>query len=133
NVVGDQDPAFSPDGKSVAFMRIVGEGTPDVYAVPVSGGFTRRLTFDKRLVNGITWTADGKRIVFSSKRDGSQSLWVVPVGGGEPRRLALGSAGASNPTISRKGDRLTYRQGDIHPNLWAVEISGSGGREHGRP
>jgi Tol biopolymer transport system component len=133
NIGGDHNPAFSPDGKLVAFTRIVGEGTTDVYTVPVSGGPARQLTFDKVQVYGTTWTADGKKIIFSSRRDGSQSLWVVPTAGGEPRRLALGSAEAFNPTISRRGDRLTYLQGDIHPNLWAVEISGSGGRESGRP
>lgn len=128
NVVGDQNPVFSPDGKSVAFMRIIGEARNDIYTVPVLGGTPHQLTFDKAFVNGLTWTADGKKIIFSSRRDGGQSLWVVPLAGGEPTRLPVGGATASNPTISRNGDRLAYRQGLIHPNLWAIEISGSGPR-----
>ncbi len=122
NVVGDHKPVFSPDGKSVAFLRIIGEATTDIYTVPVSGGTPHQLTFDKTFVNGLTWTADGKRIVFSSHRDGGQSLWVVPVAGGEPTRVPVGGAVASDPTISRNGDRLAYRQGLLHPNLWVIEI-----------
>jgi Tol biopolymer transport system component len=122
-VVGDQDPVFSPDGESVAFIRIVGEATADIFVVPLTGGAPRQLTFDRTYVNGVTWTADGRRIVFSSHRGGGQSLWVVPVAGGEPARLPLGGATAYNPAISPRGDRLAYRQGGLHPNLWVIELS----------
>jgi Tol biopolymer transport system component len=117
NIVGDQNPVFSPDGKSVAFIRIVGEGTPDVYVVPVFGGPARQLTFDERMVCGITWTADGKRLIFSSRRDGGQSLWTMPLSGGEPERLNLGGAAATDPTVSQEGDKLAYTHGLVHPNL----------------
>jgi hypothetical protein len=122
-VVGDQDPVFSPDGESVAFMRIIGEATADIYVVPLAGGTSRQLTFDRTFVNGITWTAEGRSIVFSSHRGGGQSLWVVPVAGGEAARLPLGGATASHPAISSRGDRLAYTQGDLHPNLWVIELS----------
>ncbi|HZD49662.1 MAG TPA: winged helix-turn-helix domain-containing protein, partial [Silvibacterium sp.] len=128
NVVGDQNPVFSPDGKSIAFMRIIGEGAPDVYTVAVSGGPVRQMTFDKAAVFGLTWSADGKKIIFSSHRDGGQSLWAVSVAGGEPERLPVGGANATHPTISRKGDRLAYTQGTIHPNLWSIALSKDGGK-----
>jgi Tol biopolymer transport system component/DNA-binding winged helix-turn-helix (wHTH) protein len=122
-VVGDQNPVFSPDGESVAFIRIIGEATSDIFVVPLADGAPRQLTFDRTFVNGLTWTADGRRIVFSSHRGGGQSLWVVPVAGGEPARLPLGGATATNPAISPRGNRLAYTQGDIHPNLWVIELS----------
>jgi Tol biopolymer transport system component/DNA-binding winged helix-turn-helix (wHTH) protein len=121
NIVGDMDPAFSPDGQLVAFMRIVGEGTPDVFVVPVAGGSPRQLTFDRSFVNGITWSADGSRVIFSSRRDGAPSLWAVSLDGSQPERLPLGSA--EQPSVSRRGGRLAYRQGQIHPNLWQVDFS----------
>lgn len=128
--IGDQDPVFSPDGKTIAFIRIVGEGTPDIYVAPVSGGPVRRLTYDKAAVAGITWTSDGQKLVFSSRREGSTSLWVIPVRGGDPKRLPLGGAVASDPTISRQGSRLSYTQGYVHPNLWQIQISGSAATQH---
>jgi Tol biopolymer transport system component/DNA-binding winged helix-turn-helix (wHTH) protein len=126
NVVGDQNPVFSPDGKTVAFIRIIGESVTDIYTVPVSGGAIQRLTFDKPPVIGLTWTTDGTKIVFSSHRGGGSSLWTVSLRGGEPERLPLGGATAFEPTISRKGNRLAYTQGWIHPNLWSIEIGNRG-------
>ena len=122
-VIGDMAPVFSPDGQSVAFTRIVGEATADFYVVPVAGGNPRQLTFDQTYVKGVTWTADGRRIVFSSHRGGGQSLWVVPIAGGEPARLPLGGATASNPAISLRGGRLAYTQGEFRPNMWVMELS----------
>jgi Tol biopolymer transport system component/DNA-binding winged helix-turn-helix (wHTH) protein len=123
DLIGDQDPVFSPDGKFIAFIRVVGEGTPDIYTAPVSGGPVRRLTYDKAALGGITWTSDGQKLVFSSHREGSKCLWVVPSSGGQPKRLPFGGI-ASDPSISRQGNRLSYTQGDIHPNLWVIQISG---------
>ena len=64
DLIGDQDPVFSPDGKFIAFIRIVGEGTPDIYIAPVSGGPVRRLTYDKAPLEGMTWTSDGTEACF---------------------------------------------------------------------
>ena len=36
-------PKFSPDGKSIAFTGNY-DGNPDVYVIPVGGGFPERLT-----------------------------------------------------------------------------------------
>ena len=132
-VVGDQSPVFSPDGKSVAFIRIVAEGNFDLYTVPLSGGSPHQLTVDRTAIFGITWTADGRRIIFSSHRGGEQSLWVIPSTGGEPSRLPVGGASATFPAVSRKGNRLAYTQGDVHPNLWVMDMSGSPPKSSGPP
>jgi Tol biopolymer transport system component/DNA-binding winged helix-turn-helix (wHTH) protein len=133
NVVGDQDPVFSPDGKSIAFIRVIGEGATDIFTVAVSGGPARQLTFDKSGVFGLTWSAGGKKIIFSSHRDGGLSLWAVSLAGGEPERLPLGGAAATGPTISRKGGRLAYTQGLIRPNLWSIALSQNGRKVSGGP
>src|SRR5262245_60002722 len=39
----ESDPAFSPDGKTIAFTAQY-EGNRDVYVVPIEGGVPRRLT-----------------------------------------------------------------------------------------
>jgi Tol biopolymer transport system component len=91
------------------------------------------MTFDKAAVFGLTWSADGKKIIFSSHRDGGQSLWAVSLAGGEPERLPVGGAAATDPTISRKGDRLAYTQGTIHPNLWSIAVSKDGRKVTGGP
>src|SRR5262249_44745179 len=66
----DWAPKFSPDGKSLAFLRASGPGlVEDIYVVPATGGEARRLTFDNRMIGGApAWSADGRDIVFSSGR-----------------------------------------------------------------
>ena len=39
-------PAISPDGQTVAFLRVTSGGVSDIYLVPFAGGEPRRLTFD---------------------------------------------------------------------------------------
>jgi Tol biopolymer transport system component len=76
----------------VAFVRIAGEGVADIYEVPLKGGEPRQITFDSKYIGGVTWTADGKDIIFSSHRAGSTSLWRIPGTGGTPQRLPMGSS-----------------------------------------
>ena len=130
DTIGDFFPAYSPDGKTVAFVRLVAEGNADLYVESASGGTVRQLTFDKAYILGVAWSADGKDLVFSSHRGGSQSLWFVPTVGAVPQRLPRGGAIATDPAISRQGNRLTYKQGDIHPNLWIIDLAGGVAGSH---
>jgi Tol biopolymer transport system component len=43
----------------------------------------------------------------------------------------VGGASATFPAVSRKGNRLAFTQGDIHPNLWTIELSGNPSKSSG--
>ncbi|MFZ0805280.1 MAG: winged helix-turn-helix domain-containing protein, partial [Candidatus Sulfotelmatobacter sp.] len=105
DAIGDFSPVYSPDGTTVAFIRLVAEGNGDLYLVSASGGIARQVTSDKAYIYGVAWSADGKDLVFSSHRDGSQSLWFVSTVGAIPKRLPLGGAISTEPAISRQGNR----------------------------
>ncbi len=66
----------SPDGNTIAFDLL-----GDIYVVPITGGTARPLT------NTVAWdmqprfSPDGKRIAFTSDRDGADNIWVMSVGG----------------------------------------------------
>lgn len=120
---GDRDPVFSPDGKILAFARMSALEVEDIYLVPVAGGEPQRLTFDDKLLGGLDWTADGREIVFSSTRSGDSNLWRIPVSGGTPQLLPGVGTGASSPSVSRQGNRLTYMLSTSDSNIWRIEIS----------
>ena len=87
---GEGDAAFSPDGKSVAFVRSVDDNHGAVWVVPAAGGEARRLTSDDVGAAYPRWSPDGKQILFAARWSAGvedRALWVVPSAGGEPHRL----------------------------------------------
>jgi eukaryotic-like serine/threonine-protein kinase len=123
-------PTFSPDGGSLAFIRGHSRPLSDIYVLRLSDsgqprGEPRRITYDNNFIYGLDWTADGRSIVFSSARGGVWSIWRVSAFGGEPERLPLGGNNAFWPTVSRKGNRLAYSEGEADWNVWRVAAPGS--------
>ncbi len=63
---GESDPAFSPDGRELAFIADR-SGTPQVHLMRVDGGEARRLTSVATGVQGpLRWSPDGARLAFVS-------------------------------------------------------------------
>ena len=120
----DWSPAFSPDGRSVAFLRMSGPGLDDdIYVVPVTGGQGKRLTFDNRQVGeGLAWTPDSRDIVFSSWRAGASTLWRIPATGGSPQRIEGVGASAAGPAIALNRQRLVYTSGSARQSFERVNL-----------
>ena len=102
-------PAFSPDGKTIAFSAQY-DGNTDVFIVPAEGGVPTRLTWHPGadLVQG--FTTDGKRVLFSSPRavftTRYSQLFTVPLDGGMPDALPIPNADAG--TYSPDGRTVAY-------------------------
>ena len=102
-------PAFSPDGKTLAFTGEY-EGNFDVYSIPVEGGQPTRLTWhpEPDVVRG--WTPDGAAVLFSSGRaaftNRFNGLFTVPVGGGFPTQLPIPNG--VEASFSPDGSRIAY-------------------------
>src|SRR5216684_4673541 len=103
---GDFNPQFSPDGQTLAFNR-GSQGIHSIYTVPVSGGEEQRLISGATFNEGLTWTSDGRDIVFAkaSWLANAGWLWRKSLYGGEPERLQFGQEGVE-PSI--RGNRLVY-------------------------
>jgi Tol biopolymer transport system component len=125
----DAQGKFSPDGKTVAFVRFHGPITHDLFVVPTLGGEPKRLTFTNRFFNGLTWAADGKEIIFTNQVGDENSLWRISAKGGTAQRVAEVSAvDASEPAMSRQGNRLAYRQVSVNTNVWQIRMPVAKGR-----
>jgi len=126
-VIGDYNPAFSPDGKWLAFARSPRWSTDDLYLMPLAGGEPKRLTFDNMTINGLTWTPDSREIVFDSRRGGSsRHLWRAAIAGGTPERVDTVGADVLSPAISPLGRRLAYTQTLDDINIWRIELDAAG-------
>ncbi len=89
--LADQDPHVSPNGRQVLFRRIRSVGVDEMMIHEVGSGREWPLVKDGDAIYGMTWTKDGRQVVFSSNRGGDQGLWVVDAKAkAEPRRLSVG-------------------------------------------
>lgn len=130
SIVGNQDwgPAFSPDGKELAFVRSNGTLTRgEIFIMSADGSGTRRLTFDDAWIpTPPAWTRDGKSIVFSSTRSGLPTLWRIPLSGAPAVQITQVGAKAFHPAVAASGHRLAYQQEMGSSSLWNLELSGIG-------
>jgi eukaryotic-like serine/threonine-protein kinase len=121
--LGDFAPAFSPSGKTLAFVR-AHSGTFGIYLLSISENGEardepRRLTPDQPLIGGFAWTSDSRGVVFSSGQVGSTNLWTIAASGGRPERL-VGGENATDISISRTGDQLVYARSSFDSNIWRI-------------
>jgi dipeptidyl aminopeptidase/acylaminoacyl peptidase len=65
---GDHSPAFSPNGKQIAFIsKRCKDSAAQIYLIALHGGEARKLTSLSTGTSGpLVWSPDGKRIAFSS-------------------------------------------------------------------
>jgi Tol biopolymer transport system component/DNA-binding winged helix-turn-helix (wHTH) protein len=124
HTVGDHIPAFSPDGRSIAFRRISSPSVTEIYVMSAEGGQPNRITFDRGSVEGLAWTPDSRSLVFAAHRLGTSGLWRVPVGGGLVDGIPIAGPMVGSPAVSLEGNRLAYTQGFLHSEISRVEMNG---------
>ncbi len=67
---GVNEMAISPNGKEIAFIS-----RGEVFVTSVNESFTKRLTNTPERERFVTWSADGKSVVYSSERNGKWSIY----------------------------------------------------------
>ena len=154
----DSEPEWSPDGHSIAFMRIPssglravapgprGQASPGPFASPRAetgagreiwrahegpGSVFREVTAR----NQFLW-ADGGRLVFPWEGDGWTHLYSVPAEGGQPALLTPGAFEVEDVALApgRREVVFSSNQGDIdRRHLWKVAAAGGTPRARSLP
>jgi Tol biopolymer transport system component len=72
---GDWRFEVSPDGSTLAFIRYEKVGIADLFVVPMGGGEPRRLSNWNATIYGLSWTPDGRDIVYAVDEPTASRLW----------------------------------------------------------
>ena len=122
---------LSPDGKRLAIL--VRELHSNVYIYDVARGRGSRLTLEGDNYYPI-WTPDGKRIVFSCRREGEENwhlFWAPADGSGEAELLCSSKAKLAPCSWSSDGKRLVGYglHSTTGSNMWVLTLEGEGALE----
>ena len=99
--------ALSPDGKKVAFV-VRGE----VFAASsTDGGDAARVTFTPAAESQIAWSADSRRLVYVSDRDGPTHLFLYDFTTNAETQLTRNAASDDTPRFSPDGKMIAFERG----------------------
>ncbi|HEY1709842.1 MAG TPA: winged helix-turn-helix domain-containing protein [Rhizomicrobium sp.] len=84
---GDILPTVSPDGKTLAFLRQINWGTPQIVVRDLASGKERVLltSFDDEV--SIAWSNDSTTLFIARNRRWDTALWAYPISGAAPQRI----------------------------------------------
>lgn len=131
NQLGGSPPAWSPDGKFIAYRqggdpKLIEYATTHLAIVAVAGGAPRVLTAAlDRNVDAPLWSADGKSIDFLVEDDRTQYLARVPAAGGAIEHLAGGRDEISAFDEARGHTALLMSNPSLPPEVFAWDGNGA--------
>ena len=129
----ERSPAWSPDGRRVAYVQCGLGGECGVYAVDAGGGAARTLAEPEDLaVEDLVWSPDGETLAFSARRgrQGAFSLHLLPLDGSRPRRLTSPAStypGDLAPAFSPDGQSLAFVRTALDGRQDVAVVSVEGG------
>jgi Tol biopolymer transport system component len=125
--------SWSPDGQSLVFDGVDGQGRADLYIVSADGGSPRRLTNDNRRENNPEWSRDGRWIYYAAAVSGRSEIWKIPAAGGTPVQITM--QGGIDPRESPDGRSVYFLEAPPGPYsnpFWAPKtlqvVSVDGGK-----
>ncbi len=119
----DSNPAWSPDGSKIAFVRFNGRwpnAGGEIYAMNADGSNQTRLT-TSRDDNFPAWSPDGTKIAFSQDfySEGVPAVYVMNADGADQKVINFGY----QPAWSPDGSKLALTDGF---RIWSINADGRG-------
>jgi TolB protein len=129
DVPRDGAPAWSPDGKQIAFYSEVGGRPADLFVMDADGRDVRQLTRTPAAEGYPAWSPDGSRLAFESHTpNGNFDVYVMNADGSNVRRLTEDPRRDVGPAWSPDGSKIAFmsdRAGKEF-NLYLMNADGSG-------
>jgi len=101
-------PSWSPDGKRIAFRKIIDNGNSEVFVANADGSGIRNLTNNPAFDGWPAWSPDGSEIAFASNRNSSYEIYVMNADGTDVRKVANSEGRATAPAWSPDGKTIYF-------------------------
>lgn len=125
---GDLDPSLSPDGRTLAFVRILASGARELFLVPVDrnlrpAGAAHQRTWLGARIESPQWTADSREVVFAGGPMGYlRLLRVKAAGSSAPVAIAEAGDRVRHPALAARAGRLAYMTDLTDSNIWELRL-----------
>jgi TolB protein len=122
----DYDPAWSPDGKKIAFVTLRGfDGKTKIYVMNADGTDPQNLSYTSNEDSAPSWSPDGKRIAFMSYGINSPPRIYVMNADGTGRKPVSDMEYVAAPTWSPDGQNILFSSTGTSSDLWVARADGS--------
>ncbi len=122
-------PAWSPDGRLMAYSRAAG-GETQIWVIPATGGLAHQISTGKGVNQVPAWSPDSRKVAYLSLTPtGAYEIWVAPVDDPEGAHRVNVSDGFQVPQVWSADGRevIVYRRetgGGAPLALYAVPVDG---------
>ena len=101
-------PVWSPDGKRIAFRRMLGENNSEVFIANSDGTDIRNLTNDPAFDGWPAWSPDGTKIAFASNRNRNYEIYIMNPDGSAVQKVAGTEGRATAPQWAKDGKTIYF-------------------------
>src|SRR5438093_1131825 len=115
--------AWSPVSDDVALEEDLGGGRHALWIAASNGASARKVTeYPMETYGGVSWTPDGKALVYAALTGGRMQLFAIPAAGGTPQQVTHDSGNLLHPRVSPSGTLVVATRLVHRKEIWRVAL-----------
>ncbi|MFL6600108.1 MAG: winged helix-turn-helix domain-containing protein [Steroidobacteraceae bacterium] len=114
-------PAFSPDGKQLAFLCRSSVAVYSIYVTAVASGAPRLLASLQGEPRGLAWFPDGRALIVANDAADGSAVWRLTLNGQLSR--VSGAEEVLGPGVAIAGDQIAFVREKHLIDIWRVDLT----------